>query len=680
MLEAALSYAARGWAVCPLKPRDKVPASAHGLKDATTDPARIREWWSRMPRANVGIATGSRSGGIIVLDFDVDDETGEDGLATLREWELANGELPETVCSETGRGGMHAIYRTDEPEGVRNSTNAAKGVDVRGEGGYIVAPPSIHPSGAAYAWENDPDEFEVAEVDEKVLDFLRFARARSTEGQRAAAAPKTSEVKKGDRNNTVYRYACSLRAKAVPEDEIRAAALRYNLDNCKPPISADEVDKAVDSALTHAPGKSAEFEATRPKKVDASWIYRQLRRHHDVCTLDGVPSLYDGERWRMGFQSIDKAVYACDERAGMSTLKDVHHRVLTLAPKRKQAEARYVAFINGVLDMDDPDSFGPRPDLVIPNVIPHVWNPDATCPELDALLDRIACHDPATRMQLEEVLGVAMARTAEFGQMAVLVNATGANGKSTYIALVLFLVGEENATSIDITDLGARFQAGELSGKLVCLSDDTASTYIDDSRVSVLKKAITGNRIHTDVKGGAGYDFTPYALIVASANEMPRIADTSGGFERRLFGIPFNAQFKRTDTDYNPHILDLVMTEEGGSRLAFLAACGLARVRANNGFTESAQSAALTAQIIVDNDTCAQFAQEEGLTTQWLTARTTAEVYEIYRDWCERAGVRPVGRRTLTSRLCRLFGAVSKARHVRREDGPDTYVQVFEVG
>ena len=145
-LDAALEYAELGIPVFPLQPNSKEPMKgSHGLLDASTDADQIRRWWAKTPNANIGARTGN---GYVVLDFDMDDAKGEDGLETLREWESAHGELPETVTAITGRGGMHLWYRVGG--NVQNSTNADKGVDVRGDGGFVVMPPSVHPNGTAY--------------------------------------------------------------------------------------------------------------------------------------------------------------------------------------------------------------------------------------------------------------------------------------------------------------------------------------------------------------------------------------------------------------------------------------------------------------------------------------------------------------------------------------------------
>ena len=144
--EAALKYADMGLAVFPLIPKDKKPLTDNGFKNATTDPAKIEEWWSIHPDANVGIATGNMSGGIVVIDMDIDKEKGKDGYHSFMEWCKANFlVLPDSWMSITGRGGYHLIYKSTFP--VPSKIGWIEDVDIRSDGGYIVAPPSIHPNG-----------------------------------------------------------------------------------------------------------------------------------------------------------------------------------------------------------------------------------------------------------------------------------------------------------------------------------------------------------------------------------------------------------------------------------------------------------------------------------------------------------------------------------------------------
>lgn len=156
---AALAYAEMGWPVFPLLPRDKVPlipksAGGRGVHDATTDPDRVAAWWERAPSANVGLACGVASW---VLDVD-----GPAGIASARYLIGRFGPLPLTPRSRTGSGGWHLFFAADKR--VTNATGVLPGLDTRSRGGYVVAPPSVHPCGDRYRWAADPAGVPVAEA------------------------------------------------------------------------------------------------------------------------------------------------------------------------------------------------------------------------------------------------------------------------------------------------------------------------------------------------------------------------------------------------------------------------------------------------------------------------------------------------------------------------------------
>lgn len=149
MLEAALEYAGKGFAVFPCQPRDKNPLPHfRGFKDATSNPATIRRFW-RVTDRNIGIATGAISG-FWILDID------PGGEYHIRRFEAEHGVLPATRAVCTGRGGRHLWFKYTGP--MRNSAGrVAPHVDVRGDGGYCIAPRSIHENGRRYEWLGDPD-------------------------------------------------------------------------------------------------------------------------------------------------------------------------------------------------------------------------------------------------------------------------------------------------------------------------------------------------------------------------------------------------------------------------------------------------------------------------------------------------------------------------------------------
>ena len=147
-LDHALKYAAFGWCIHPLVPRQKVPITKHGVKDATTDEKQIRAWWKKWPDANIAVACGKNSG-IYVVDVDIDKEKGINGIESLKEFPL----LPETVKQITPGGGFHAFYHTDNPPA--NCNNFRPGIDIRGDGYYVVLTPSVHPNGNRYNWDKN---------------------------------------------------------------------------------------------------------------------------------------------------------------------------------------------------------------------------------------------------------------------------------------------------------------------------------------------------------------------------------------------------------------------------------------------------------------------------------------------------------------------------------------------
>ena len=147
MRTAALDYAARRIAVFPCLPRSKHPAFPGSFKNATTNPATIHRWWLARPDYNIGVATGIVSG-LWVLDAD-----GAIGTTALAELEAKYGPLPDTLISVTSEG-CHFWFRYTGPIPC-SVGRIGPGLDVRGDGGYVLAPPSVHPDGLRYRWTNN---------------------------------------------------------------------------------------------------------------------------------------------------------------------------------------------------------------------------------------------------------------------------------------------------------------------------------------------------------------------------------------------------------------------------------------------------------------------------------------------------------------------------------------------
>jgi len=197
MAVAALDYATRGWSVFPVHgisagrcccgnpacgSPGKHPRVGRGLTEASKAPEQIRAWWGRWPTANIAVATGQISG-FFVLDVD----PGHGGDESLQALEAERGRLPHTVRSLTGGGGEHILF--EHVLGLRNSAGrVAPGIDVRGDGGYVVAPPSMHISGHRYAWNVDhhPLDVPIAEAPSWLIALAQVPAVNSLDAPSAA--------------------------------------------------------------------------------------------------------------------------------------------------------------------------------------------------------------------------------------------------------------------------------------------------------------------------------------------------------------------------------------------------------------------------------------------------------------------------------------------------------------
>ena len=241
MVEHALQYARRGLAIFPC--RGKIPLTEHGFKDATTDEAQISAWWQEYPNANIGLPTG-KGNNVLVLDVDA----GKGGLEAVESLQAQHGQL-ETRIARTGGGGLHFYFTY--PDGVwGNRAGFLPGLDIRGEGGYVIAPPSSHQSGGSYGW--------LAEVPSEpaprwLLDQLSIPVGGKLERETQARIPE--RIPDGQRNDTLFRAACRLRAVWASSVEI-AAALRILNGRCESPLGEEELLRIVDSASRYPSGSS----------------------------------------------------------------------------------------------------------------------------------------------------------------------------------------------------------------------------------------------------------------------------------------------------------------------------------------------------------------------------------------------------------------------------------------
>jgi len=237
---AALYYASLGWPVFPLVPREKIPLfpkreGGHGVKDATTDVEQVRAWWTSHPDANIGLATGGE-GNLYVVDID-----GAEGEAALARY----GDLPAAPESHTGKG-RHLFFTL--PGGRNSAGKLGPKIDTRGEGGYVVAPPSVHPNGHRYRWATPPNRANIVPLPEVMAQQLTAVAGSiaPVEGGRSSAVDVVLQgVEEGGRNQALAEYVGRLFATGLRELEVLELARGVNATKFRPPLGSDEVEAVV---------------------------------------------------------------------------------------------------------------------------------------------------------------------------------------------------------------------------------------------------------------------------------------------------------------------------------------------------------------------------------------------------------------------------------------------------
>jgi hypothetical protein len=304
MINHALAYAARGFKVFPLHTPNaegrcschkdcgnvgKHPRTMNGLNDATSDAAKITDWFTTWKDANIGIATGEASG-FIVLDVDPR-HGGRESLKALLD---RHGELAEKVYASTGGGGWHLLFRHPGFR-VRNVQNRADklgaGVDVRGDGGYIVAPPSLHASGKRYEWGG---EFEALP---EMPEWLKSILSEPVSSPQVFT-DEAGQVTEGGRNNALTSLAGTMRRRGTSEEAIYAALTVENEKRCAPPLPDADVRKIAHSVSRYQP-------------EDPAFVYP------DKTTLDGERP--DGIHFVSEFAQRVRKLYRDGMKGGVTT-------------------------------------------------------------------------------------------------------------------------------------------------------------------------------------------------------------------------------------------------------------------------------------------------------------------------------------------------------------------------
>ena len=251
LTKAGLDYRRLGWSVIPIDARGKRPLVRWQVYQYRRPNTReIGAWFRRWPNANIAVVTGLISG-LVVLDLD----PRHGAHASIERLQRQHGPWAETVEVLTGGGGRH-LYFAHPGELMRNRVGIAPGVDLRGDAGYVVAPPSIHPSGEPYRWARSPDLFPLAPLPEWLLHTASDEGTRRGHPLAYWRRLLREGVAEGERNNAIASLAGHLLWHGVDAEVATELLLSWNAARCRPPLDAGEVLRTVESiARLHRRGE-----------------------------------------------------------------------------------------------------------------------------------------------------------------------------------------------------------------------------------------------------------------------------------------------------------------------------------------------------------------------------------------------------------------------------------------
>lgn len=702
--EAALQYVSQGFSVIPLcwpgsdgscacgrnhqgKLIGKVPLTEHGLNDATQTLGGVREYWRKWPYANIGLLTKK----LIVLDLDV--KSG--GLNSKNQLIAINGELPRTRVHKTGGGGEHWLYLA--PEGSDYRGGAGKygypGVDIRANGGYIVAPCSLHASGERY---EVIDNTSIAPAPAWLLELIPIKTSISITTQSGTGHPIT--MPEGQRNVTLTSLAGSMQRRGMAEQAIVAALKSENQFCCSPPLADEEVERIACSISRYdpptpiTPRTSFNLTDTGNAELLVNLYGDKLRYDHkrtrwliwngNIWQPDTTGAIYRlvievaRERYRKALSvenlteraAVSRWAIGSENRSRIESASSIAQNLLPVADSGDNwdSDKWLLGCENGVIDLKKGELRPGRQADQITMTTDIAFDPAAKCERWQQFLDEIFNGDEELIDWVWRFAGYALTGdTSE--QIVVLGYGTGSNGKGKFNHALRQAMGDyAHDAPFSTFELSAHSSTipNDLATlerrRFVTSSETNDGTRLNEARIKAIsgEDPVTARYLHHEF-----FTFQPACKICLFVNHKPRVEDDSLGFWRRVRLVPFTRQFSGSNDDKG---LGNKLDSEAPGILAWLVRGCLAwQDRGLSQIPEAITTA--TEEYKVESDPLGQFIAEMCVETP-LAVTKSSELYKTYVKWAEDLNLR--GRELLT---LTAFGRRMKVKYQKVVQRDATY-------
>lgn len=468
-------------------------------------------------------------------------------------------------------------------------------------------------------------------------------------------------MKKGEgRNQSLFNYILTLQSSGFSKDEARECLEVINQYVLAEPLGRSELDTIMrDDAFA----KPIFFK-------DKTFLFNKfaeyIKNNANIIKINGQLHIYENGIYVDSKDKIESEMIRHIPNLNRSKRTEVlDYLNILIRDNVEPSPANFIAFKNGVYNVLKDELIPFSEKIIITNKINFNYNPAASSELVDSTLDKLCCNDMEIRSLLEEAVGYCFYRRNELGKSFMLVgdgsrDKGASNGKSTFLDMVKTLLGEENITSLDLSELNQKFQNAELFGKLANIGDDIDDTFIPNS--AIFKKLVTGDRIQVQRKGERPFEFNNYAKLLFSANEIPKIKDRGGAIQRRLVIIPFLAHFSKEDPDFRPYIKYELREPENIEYLIQLGIKGLKRVLENQAFTNSEKVNSELEEFEESNNPIIGFFKENE--ELQIENQTNTSIYGMYVEYCLANKNQPLSKIEFSKQVKKRFDMDIKTKYV----------------
>lgn len=474
--------------------------------------------------------------------------------------------------------------------------------------------------------------------------------------QPVRAAADFLDMSAGDgRNQALFNYILTLQANDFSVDDCRECIRILNQYVMKDPLDAAELEVILRDEAFQKPV----FFLGSTFLFDKFAIY--LKNNSHVVKINSQLHIYQDGIYINGYKHIEQTMIDMIPNLKKTQRREVLDYMELIAEEVTPSDARYIAFKNGIYDLVTDTLLPYSPEYVITNRIPWDYIPDAQSELAERTLNKLACDDPSIVALLQECIGYCFYRRNELGK-AFILTGDKSNGKSTFLDVIKYMLGDENISALDLKELGDRFSTSMMFGKLANLGDDIGDDFLSGTQVSTFKKIVTGNRIKAERKGQDPFEFNPYIKMLFSANDIPRMKDKTGAVLRRLVIIPFNATFTVNDPDFDPYIKYKLVEQGSIEYLIRVGIEGLRRVIQQNHFTQSERVDREIKEYEEENNPIAGFIEDQGL--DMIENQLTADVYKRYQVFCADNSLTPMSNIVFSKQINKRLGLTVKQRKI----------------